>query len=123
MCVWLYRVVLDGGTSKSGVFKFNSKQTQGYLSRTNALWVKMMAPNKVKLSYNTYSKSLIYSGQKKKILSKMKLSFLFFLLVTVKRMIHLNVNAYICSFGSNFFSFMVCVFPQMYMRVSYNPWT
>lgn len=48
-------VVLDGGTSKSGVFKFNSKQTQGYLSRTNALWVKMMAPNKVKLSYNTYS--------------------------------------------------------------------
>lgn len=72
-CVWLYRVVLDGGTSKSGVFKFNSKQTQGYLSRTNALWVKMMAPNKVKLSYNTYSKSLICSGQKKKILSKMKL--------------------------------------------------
>lgn len=48
-------VVLDGGTSKSGIYQFNSKDSQDYLSRTNALWVKMVAPTKLKLSYNTYS--------------------------------------------------------------------
>ncbi|XP_078324325.1 cubilin-like isoform X1 [Crassostrea virginica] len=47
--------VLDGGTSKSKTFNFGSKSTQKFLSRTNALWVKMIAPTRINLSYNTYS--------------------------------------------------------------------
>ncbi|XP_062613995.1 cubilin-like [Saccostrea cucullata] len=47
--------VLDGGTARSKAFSVNSKSSKSYLSRTNALWVKMVAPAKLTLTYNTHS--------------------------------------------------------------------
>lgn len=57
-----FRTVLDGGTSKSKTFNFGSKSTQKFLSRTNALWVKMIAPTRINLSYNTYSEYCFPAG-------------------------------------------------------------